>query len=289
MSISLKAAACLMLAAPMAAGWAQDDAQMTRGKYLAEGVVACANCHIARGEKGQPLFDKGMSGGMLFEDAAFKAYAPNITPDPETGIGNWTDAQLAKAIREGIRPNGKLIGPPMPISFYRHMSDSDLAAIVAYVKAQPPVKHVVPKSTYNFPLPPNYGPPVEHVTAPAPGDTLKYGEYLANIGHCMECHTPRAKNGMLITSRLGAGGQAIPGPGGKIVLSANLTPDETGLKSWTDAQIIQTIRTGIDKDGRHLVPIMAFGWYKNINDSDMKAIVTYLRSLKPEPFEEPKP
>jgi mono/diheme cytochrome c family protein len=277
-----------MLVAPIAASWAQDDAQMVRGKYLAEGVVACANCHIARGDKGQPLFDKGMSGGMLFEDAAFKAYAPNITPDPETGIGKWTDAQLAKAIREGIRPDGRLIGPPMPISFYRHMSDSDLAAIIAYVKAQPPVKHVVPKSSYNIPLPPNYGPPLAHVSSPAKSDTLKYGEYLANIGHCMECHTPRDSKGMLVTSRLGAGGQVFPGPDGSKTLSANLTPDESGLKNWTDAQIIQTIRTGIDKDGRHLKPIMAFGWYKNIDDSDMKALVAYLRSLKPEPFVEPK-
>lgn len=288
MSISLRVAACLMLAAPIAASWAQDDAQMVRGKYLAEGVVACANCHIARGDKGQPLFDKGMSGGMLFEDAAFKAYAPNITPDPETGIGKWTDAQLAKAIREGIRPDGRLIGPPMPIEFYRNMSDSDLAAIIAYVKAQPPVKHVVPKSSYNFPLPPNYGPPLAHVQAPSSADTLKYGEYLANIGHCMECHTPRNSKGMLVTSRLGAGGQVFPLPDGRKAVSANLTPHESGLKNWTDAQIMQTIRTGIDKDGHHLKPIMAFGWYKNINDSDMKALVAYLRSLKPEPFVEPK-
>lgn len=283
MRTSLRLAACLVLAAPFAAGWAQDDAQMVRGKYLMEGVVACANCHIARGDKGQPLFDKGMSGGMLFEDAAFKARAPNITPDPETGIGKWTDAQLAKAIREGIRPDGSVIGPPMPIPFYRNISDSDLAAIIAYIKAQPPVKHVVAKSTYNFPLPPNYGPPLAPVQAPDAADTLKYGQYLANIGHCMECHTPRNNKGMLVTSRLGAGGQVFPGPDGSTTLSANLTPHENGLKDWTDAQIAQTIRTGIDKNGHHLKPIMAFGWYKNINDSDMNALITYLRSLKPEP------
>lgn len=275
---------CVLLAAGTAAACAQDNAALLmRGKYLMEGVVACANCHIARNDKGEPLYDKGLSGGMLFDDAAFKAYAPNITPDPETGIGKWTDAQLAKAIREGIRPDGRLIGPPMPVPFYRNLSDADLAAIIAYLKAQPPVKHVVAKSTYHIPLPPNYGPPVEHVTAPAQASTRQYGEYLANIGHCMDCHTPRGKNGMLIMSRLGAGGQVIKWPGGSEAVTPNLTPDESGLKSWSDAQIERAIREGIDKNGTHLRRIMAFDWYKNIDAQDMSALIAYLRSLKPQP------
>ncbi len=275
---------CVLLAAGTAAACAQDNAALLmRGKYLMEGVVACANCHIARNDKGEPLYDKGLSGGMLFDDAAFKAYAPNITPDPETGIGKWTDAQLAKAIREGIRPDGKLIGPPMPVPFYRNLSDADLTAIIAYLKAQPPVKHVVAKSTYHIPLPPNYGPPVEHVIAPAQASTRQYGEYLANIGHCMDCHTPRGKNGMLIMSRLGAGGQVIKWPGGSEAVTPNLTPDESGLKSWSDAQIERAIREGIDKNGIHLRRIMAFDWYKNIDAQDMSALIAYLRSLKPQP------
>lgn len=275
---------CVLLAAGTTAACAQDDAALlARGKYLMEGGVACANCHIARSDKSEPLYDKGLSGGMLFDDPAFKAYAPNITPDPETGIGKWTDAQLAKAIREGIRPDGSLIGPPMPIPFYRNLSDADLAAIIAYLKAQPPIKHAVAKSTYHIPLPPNYGPPVAHVTAPAQGGTRQYGEYLANIGHCMDCHTPRGKNGMLIMSRLGAGGQVIKWPDGSEAVTPNLTPDESGLKSWSDAQIERAIREGIDKNGNPLRRIMAFDWYKNIDAQDMSALIAYLRSLKPQP------
>lgn len=284
MRIFLRVAVCVVLAGQGVASWAQDDALLMRGKYLMEGVVACANCHIARDNKGQPLFNKGLSGGMVFDDAAFTAYAPNITPDPETGIGRWTNAQLAKAIREGIRPDGTLIGPPMPIPFYRNLSDSDLAAIIAYLKAQPAVKHKVEKSIYRIPLPANYGPPVEHVDLPAAANTLKYGEYLANIGHCMDCHTPRNNKGMLVTARLGAGGQLIKWPAGGEAVTPNLTPDKTGLKSWSDAQIARAIRDGIDKNGTHLKRIMAFDWYQNINDSDMKALIAYLRSLKPEPF-----
>ena len=82
----------------------KNPARSSAGKYLMESIVACGNCHIARGPQGQPLFDQSLSGGMVFDEAPFKAYAPNHHTRPGTGIGKWTDAQLAKAIREGIRP-----------------------------------------------------------------------------------------------------------------------------------------------------------------------------------------
>ena len=111
-----------------------------------------------------------------------------------------------QAIREGVRPDKSVIGPPMPIEFYRHLSDADLTAIIAYLRAQPAVANAVPKSRYNIPLPPSYGPAVKNVKAPPATDKLKYGEYLAQIGHCMECHTPRDDKGAPKTKQLGAGG-----------------------------------------------------------------------------------
>ncbi len=276
-----KLALSALLAANAGAVWAQKPALIERGKYLMDSVVACGNCHIARGDKGQPLFDKGLSGGMLFDEPPFKAYAANITPDPDTGIGKWTNAELAKAIRQGVRPDKSIIGPPMPIEFYRHLSDTDLAAIIAYLRAQPAVRSEVPKSKYNIPLPPSYGPAVKRVKAPATSDKVKYGEYLANIGHCMECHTPRNDKGMLQRASLGAGGQVFKGPWGESV-SRNLTPHKTGLKDWTDAQIAKAIREGVDRNGQPYRPPMAFGFYKNISDADMSALIAYLRSLKPQ-------
>lgn len=270
-----------LLAAQAGAALAQKPALIERGKYLMDGVVACGNCHFQRGEKGEPLFEKGLSGGMLFDEPPFKAYAANITPDRDTGIGRWTDAQLAKAIREGVRPDKTIIGPPMPVEFYRHLSDADLQAIIATLRAQPAVKNAVAKSTYNMPLPPSYGPAVKHVKAPPVTDKLKYGEYLANIGHCMECHTPRNAQGLLQRNQLGAGGHVFKGPWGESV-SRNLTPHETGLKNWTDAQIVKAVREGVDRDGKPYKPPMAYGFYKNINDADMEALITYLRSLKPQ-------
>ena len=253
-----------------------------RGKYLVEGPVACGNCHIQRGPKGEPLFEKGLSGGVpIIEPEFYNAYPSNITPDKETGIGNWTDAQLAKAIREGIRPNGKVIGAPMPIEFYRKFSDEDLKAIIIYIKAQRPVKNVVPKSTYYYPLPANYGPAITKVIpTPSTANTIQYGEYLATISHCMECHNPMNKKGELIWSKLGAGGQLLHGPWG-VSVSRNITPHKNGLKDWTDKQIETSIRYGVDRSGHPYKPPMPFDWLKNISENDLSAIIAYLRSLKP--------
>jgi mono/diheme cytochrome c family protein len=275
--------ACILGLAAPTVGSAADAALMARGKYLMEGPVACGNCHFARNEKGEPLPARGLSGGLPFDEPMFKAYAANITPDPDTGIGRWTDAQLVKALREGVRPDNSVIGPPMPIAYYRHLSDRDLAAIVAYLRAQPAVRNEVPKSVYKMPLPASYGPPVNGVTAPsASGDKVRYGEYLATIAHCMECHTPRNDKGETLRDRLGAGGVVIEGPWGKSV-SRNLTPHESGLKSWTDAQIAKAVREGVDRNGSPYKPPMAFAFYKNISDTDMAALIAYLRSLKPRP------
>ncbi|CAM5190199.1 Mono/diheme cytochrome c family protein OS=Castellaniella defragrans OX=75697 GN=HNR28_000927 PE=4 SV=1 [Castellaniella defragrans] len=288
MKTILRLAICCIVTwqAGAAAAQAQDDL-LIRGNYLMNGVVACANCHAARDSKGNVLPALGLSGGMVFDAPVFKAYASNLTPDRQTGIGNWTDAQLARAIREGIRPDGTLIGPPMPIPFYRHLSDHDLAAIIAYLRAQPAINHAVPRSSYTIPLPANYGPSVAHVNAPDSADRIAYGRYLAQIGHCMDCHTPRDAHGQLITARLGAGGQFIPGPGGAAAVSRNLTPDASGLRDWTDAQIDRAIRTGVDKDGHALARVMAFDWYKNIDESDMKSLIAYLRSLPAQPSKAP--
>jgi cytochrome c553 len=276
--------AALAAALAAAPALAQDKKLLERGTYLMDSIVACGNCHIARGEKGRPLPEKGLSGGLVFDEEPFKAYASNITPDPETGIGKWTDAQLARAIREGIRPDGSVIGPPMPIMFYRGLADDDLKAIIAYLRAQPPVKNAVPKSEYKIKLPPSYGPQIKHrIRAPARSNTVKYGAYLAGpLGHCMDCHTPWVK-GHPDMKRAGAGGNPFKGPWG-VAVSRNLTPHDSGLKDWSDAEVERAIRTGVRKDGTPLKPPMAYDWYKNISEADMKALIAYLRSLKPLPF-----
>ncbi len=265
------------------AGGAYTPAQIERGRVLMNGIVACGNCHVARGPQGQPLFERGLSGGMVFDEPPFRAVASNLTPDAATGIGRWTDAQLVKAIREGVRPDGSIIGPPMPIEFYRHLSDDDTMAMIAFLRSQPAVAHKTDKSVYRMPLPPSYGPPLGKVTAPPASDRVRHGEYLARIGHCMDCHSPRTADGRLVHERLGAGGQRFAGPWG-VAVSRNLTPDASGLKDWSDAEIARAIREGVRKDGTPLKPPMGYGFYKTLPEADMAALIAYLRSLKPLPF-----
>src|SRR5262249_37510991 len=152
-------------------------------------------------------------GGMKFDEPFGVAYAPNITPDPETGIGKWTDAQIMTAIREGKRPDGSLIGPPMPIPLYRGISDEDAQAMVAYLRTVKPIVNKVPKPESKIPLPPAYGPPVGKIETPPRADKLKYGAYLAGpVGHCLECHSTPGPNGAPdFVNAAGAGGMEFKG------------------------------------------------------------------------------
>ncbi|WP_188966816.1 cytochrome c [Neoroseomonas lacus] len=262
---------------------AQPADPLARGRYLVESIAGCGNCHTPKGPQGD-LPGLALAGGQVFDEQPFRAVASNITPDPDTGIGRWTDAQIARAIREGIRPDGRIIGPPMPIELYRGISDNDLAAMVAYLRSVPPVRHAVPASEYRMPLPPAYGPPVAHVPDPPANDPVARGAYLAGpVGHCIECHTPMVEGGRRDWSRTGAGGQPFPGPWGTSV-ARNITPDhEHGIGAWSDAQIIRAVAEGVSADGRPLFPPMGFSYYARISPADLRDLIAYLRSLRPIP------
>lgn len=258
-------------------GLAGAETLLERGTYLMESIVACGNCHTPQGPSG-PLPGKTLAGGMRFEEPGIDAYAANITPDKATGIGRWTDAQIITAIRDGKRPDGSLIGPPMPIEFYRGMSDRDAQAIAAYLRTVPAVENKVPKSVYTIPLPPAYGPPVGKVAEVSRSDKVAYGAYLAGpAGHCIACHSPAGPNGAPdVKNQLGAGGMKFPGPWG-VSVSANITP--TGLQRYTDAQLKTLITTGKRPDGSQLLPPMGVPYYARITPADLDALVAYLRSL----------
>ena len=223
-----------------------------------------------------------MAGGFKFEEEIFTAVSSNITPDKGTGIGGWTDAEIITAIREGRRPDGTVIGPPMPVELYRRLSDRDVRAIVAYLRTVKPVRNKVAKSVYKIPLPKSYGPPVAGVPEVSRPDKVRYGEYLAGpLGHCIECHTPLVKGRRDYKNRLGAGGFPFHGPWG-VVVSTNITPaPDRGIGNWTDQQIINATILGVRPNGGKMNPPMPYDYYKNISPNDLEAIVAYLRSLKP--------
>jgi mono/diheme cytochrome c family protein len=261
------------------AATAHAETPLERGRYLMQSIVACGNCHTPKGPQGEPP-GMELAGGLKFEEKPFTAYASNITPDRETGIGKWTDAQIIAAIREGKRPDGSIIGPPMPIGLYRDMSDRDVKAIVAYLRSVKPVKNAVPKSEYRMPLPPSWGPPVGKVAHPSTKDRVAYGRYLAGpAGHCMECHSAPGANGVPdLVNGLGAGGMSFPGPWGTSV-STNITPK--GLANYSDADLKKVITTGVRPDGSRLKPPMAVPYYARMKPAELDAIVAYLRSLPP--------
>ncbi len=268
-------AACVLTAAASTPVFA--ETLLERGRYLVNSIVACGNCHTPLGVNG-PLAGMELAGGTRFEEPPFTAYAPNITRDKETGIGRWRDPQIIAAIRDGRRPDGTVIGPPMPIGMYRGISDNDVKAIVAYVKSVTPVKHQVQKSAYRIPLPESYGPKVKDIPYVPKTNKLAYGRYLAGpLGHCVECHTPMGEDGRRdVANRLGAGGFEIHGPWGESV-SANITP--TGIGRYSDAQLKTMITQGVRPDGSRLKPPMAVSYYARMSDADLDALVAYLRSL----------
>ncbi|KNG94908.1 c-type cytochrome [Pseudaestuariivita atlantica] len=253
---------------------------LERGEYLVQGPGGCGNCHTPIGPDGF-VMAQDLGGRLVEKNPAFTAIAPNITPAGR--VADWSDAELARAIREGLRPDGSLIGPPMPFAMYRGLSDDDLESIVMYLRSVPAVDHDPGQSTYAIPLPPAYGPPVSTVSAPDPSDTVAYGGYLAGpVAHCLECHTPFGPQGPLLDTQLGAGGFEFHGPWGTSVAS-NLTPHEHGIAAWSDADLVTMITQGHRPDGSPMMPPMPYGYLARTTPEDLAAIVAYLRSLPPLP------
>ncbi len=268
------ALAGLIIAA--SAGMAVAGGSVERGDYLVNSIMGCGNCHTPLGAQGFEQ-DKALTGRVVEQSPAFTAIAANLTPAGH--VKDWTDEQLAKAIREGIRPDGSIIGPPMPFEVYKGISDDDLASIIAYLRAVPAVENDPGKSTYNIPLPPAWGPPVATVAAVPAGVTVEYGAYLAGpLGHCTVCHTPQMQNGQFdFENQLGAGGMQFPQPDGSVVTAPNITP--TGLSGYTDAELATMITHGKRPDGSPMSPPMPYFFFANLQPDDVSAIILYLRSL----------
>lgn len=271
----------MIAVALMSAGFAcAANAQplLERGEYLVRGPAGCGNCHTPIGPEGWVMSQE--LGGRLVEDSkVFTAYAANITPGG--AVAKWSDEELGRAIREGIRPDGSVIGPPMPISMYRGLGDEDLAAIIAFLRTVPAVDNAVPSSTYRIPLPPAYGPPVESVSAPKAGATVEYGAYLAGpVAHCMECHTPMGPQGPMMDTAPGKGGFEFHGLWGTSVAS-NLTSSADGIASYSDDELKKMITQGVRPNGTPMLPPMPYEFLAKMTNDDLDAVILYLRSLPP--------
>lgn len=292
----LFAACCVSTAvSPVEAG---SDEIVQRGRYLATTILACGNCHTPKDEFGHPRADLALAGGGLaFDTPQFAGTAPNITPDRETGIGEWSDEDIKRAITQGTRPaHGRLPGVPLAaimwVNFYKALTPRDLDAVVAYLRSLPPIRHDVPLPDYKSASVRDPYPEAERGFSEGElADPARRGAYLVTVGHCLECHTPVVGGRTDYQGSLAKGGKTF-GPalvkGFPETWRGSVAPNITshpvsGIGGWSDDEIKRAITRGVSRDGTPLGPPMAFAWYAGLTESDLNAAVAYLRTLPPRP------
>ena len=263
-----------------------DPQVIARGRYLAFGPAHCSDCHTADADR--DLLRAGgtppLSGGLTFVIPPGTIRVPNITPDSATGIGRRSDGEIARMLRYGVRHDGRAA---IPFMEFHDMSDSDIVALLSFVRSQPPVAHAVAdhelswvgKGATAFLISP-VGPSAPPLTAsPAPGPTVERGAYIVNaLANCAGCHTqrnmvsgaytgPKLRGGMEMESSVNAKIKLVPpnitsGPGGRTA-------------TWTEDEFVARFRAGERIPGSPM-PWQAFG---RMSDDDLRAIYRYLRSV----------
>ena len=259
--------------------------RLARGRYLTENLLNCFACHSDRdwARDDAPLVAGTHGAGspdFPLKDLPGDVRPPNITPDPETGAGNWTDDQLARAIREGIGYDGRALFPFMPYENFRYLSDEDLASVIVYLRSLTPVRRAVPKTELIFPV--KYlirsapHPLNDPVPAPDLSTPVKRGDYLVTIGGCRDCHTPQ-HNGQRMAELDLAGGFFLRGPWGEVA-SANITQAPSGIPYYDEGLFVEVMRTGSAK-ARKLSQIMPWWNLRGLTDEDLKSMFAYLRTV----------
>lgn len=262
-----------------------DSDVVARGRYLVHGPAHCADCHAK--QAGDPGGEPALSGGYVLKTFLGEIRSPNITSDSATGIGAVADPLLARFFRHGINRRGEI---GLPVMMYADLSDSDLVAILSYLRTLPPVVHAVPPSRYNIlgkitkayflaPFDPASDPPA----APTRAETAEYGGYLANsVSTCASCHTARnMKTGEYTGPRFAGGLVFRKADAPEIVaISPNLTPDPaTGaIAGWSRSQFIARMRRGALREWSP----MPWGPFSRMTDGDLGAIYLYLIALEPQ-------
>jgi len=278
-----RAAAILALGAALLAGPTRaDETDLRQRGELLFHIGGCTNCHTAK--NGQLL-----AGGDAIVSPYGDFYAPNITPDPETGIGGWTLEQFVRAMREGRDPQGRPLYPSFPYTSYTRMTDEDLAALKVYLDSLPAVSQSSRPHELWFPFNVRWGlnlwqwlffTPERFVPDPARDEAWNRGAYLVLApGHCGECHTPRTFYGVLEWDRPFVGAQL-----GKERIP-DITPNPAhGLGEWSTSDLGIFLKLGMMPDGdfvgSEMAKVVNNGTSK-LPDADIAAIVTYLEGLPP--------
>ncbi|MDX3808931.1 c-type cytochrome [Bosea thiooxidans] len=256
------------------------SSEVERGAYVAR-AADCAPCHTAPG-------GKAFAGGQVLKTDFGAMTSPNITPDPETGIGGWTQEEFSRAVREGVAPHLGLLYPTMSYPSYAKMSDADVNALYAYMMSIPPVRAPRQEQELSFPFNIRFllagwrkvfFDNSEFVPDSSLNDTVNRGAYLVlGAAHCAECHTPRNALGGFDSSKPLAGA-VIDG-----YWAPNLTPDpKTGLGSWSEDEIFAYLSGKPSSRGGPFGPmhdVVANGT-AHLTEGDVRAMAAYLSQLKP--------
>ena len=252
-----------------------------RGAYLAR-AADCMACHTKPG-------DKDFAGGLAFKLPFGTLYSTNITPDKETGIGNYSDADFLNAMHRGIRRDGARLYPAMPYVSYTYMTDDDALAIKAYLFSLPPVHAPAPANTLAFPFDQRwammfwsalFNPDTRFAPDASKSPEWNRGAYLAEaMAHCGECHTPRnlafaLDNRKKFAGAVAAGWHAF-----------NITSDKaTGVGGWSDADLASYLANGhANGHGTASGPMgeAVDRSFSQMTPDDIKSMVAYLRTVPP--------
>lgn len=254
-----------------------------RGAYMLA-AAGCVACHTV------PKDGAFLAGGRELKTDFGSFYTPNITPDPETGIGNWSDEDFIRAMKKGVSPDGGRYYPTFPYTSYTRMTRQDMLDLKAYLDTVPPVRNAAPDHDLAFP----FGIRASMMgwqllffdDTPFEADTTKSdawnrGAYLVNgPGHCGECHTPRNLLGVVDSGRPLAGN--ANGPEGDAV--PNITPHSSGIGGWSEDDIVSMLEVGLLPDGDFaggaMTDVIEESTSK-LSEDDRKAIASYLLSLPP--------
>jgi mono/diheme cytochrome c family protein len=266
------------------ASFAQEEASaVERGQYIFRATGGCG-CHTDYANNGAFL-----AGGRAIETPFGTIYGTNITPDPETGIGSWSDEDFLRAMSEGIGPDGTMYYPVFPYTAFTRMTREDVLDLKAYLFSVPSVKQQNKPPELGFPFNVRAGLTAWRLLnfeagtfEPLPEQSPEWnrGAYITNAqAHCGECHTPRGATGALNEEMHFAGSKE--GPEGE--LAPNITPDEkTGIGSWSVADITWFLQTGFEPggdDAQGLMREVIDHGYQYLEASDLQAIAMYLKSL----------
>lgn len=269
-----------------------DQASIDKGKYLVNNVCGCLGCHskIDDSKPGDYFFPGTEGQGRDFGEIPnypVHIRARNITPDKATGIGDWTDGEIVRAMREGVSKDGSALFPQMPyLTYAKTLSDEDALAIVAYLRTLKPINNNPGKTSVNFPISMfiRAAPqPLEKSPLPAPpvSDKMARGNWLITVASCHDCHDSMNEKMEAIPGKELAGGAKFPLTGDKYVHVPNITSDKaTGIGAYSDDDLKRVFEEGKGKDGRDLF-MMPWSYYKGMTPEDKDALFTALRAVKP--------